>query len=282
MILTCPQCATRYQADAAKFLPPGRNVRCAKCGHMWHQDAAAPEPVIAADVAIADVPSPEPVVPPPEPVVAPPVLTPPAEQPVIRPAAYAPSPVIARAPMQAPPPEQPAIRPAAYVPSPVVVRAPVQAPPPRTPSNWPMRLAVGAGWLALIAIVLLIGWSALRFRQQIAMVWPQSASLYSAVGLKANASGINIQDVSYHRSVEDGQTVLSVTGVLTNTSSRELPVPQLRVGLSDDDRHELYHWTFVPGVLTLKPGQSTKFLTRLSNPPEGAHHFELRFARAGE
>jgi hypothetical protein len=145
-----------------------------------------------------------------------------------------------------------------------------------------MRLAVGAGWLGLIAIILLIGWSGLRFRQQIATVWPQSASLYSAVGLKANASGLNIQDVAYHRSLEDGQTVLSVTGMLTNTGTRELPVPQLRVGLIDDDRHELYHWTFVPGVVTLKPGQATKFLTRLSNPPVAASHFELRFAKAGE
>jgi hypothetical protein len=145
-----------------------------------------------------------------------------------------------------------------------------------------MRLAVGAGWLGLVAIVLLIGWSALRFRQQIATVWPQSASLYSAVGLKANASGINIEDVAYHRGFEGGQSVLSVTGMLTNTSAREMPVPQLRVALIDDDRRELYHWNFVPGVMTLKPGQATKFFTRLSNPPVAASHFELRFAKAGE
>jgi predicted Zn finger-like uncharacterized protein len=37
MILTCPQCATRFQADAAKFLPAGRTVKCAKCGEVWHQ-----------------------------------------------------------------------------------------------------------------------------------------------------------------------------------------------------------------------------------------------------
>ena len=33
MILTCPQCATRYQADASKFPAAGRSVRCAKCGN---------------------------------------------------------------------------------------------------------------------------------------------------------------------------------------------------------------------------------------------------------
>jgi predicted Zn finger-like uncharacterized protein len=51
MILTCPSCATRYQADAAMIAPPGRNVRCAKCSHVWFQ--ASPEPEVE--------PEPEPV-----------------------------------------------------------------------------------------------------------------------------------------------------------------------------------------------------------------------------
>src|SRR5262245_14616029 len=44
MILTCPSCSTRYQADGARFVAPGRNVRCAKCGHVWFQTAPSPEP----------------------------------------------------------------------------------------------------------------------------------------------------------------------------------------------------------------------------------------------
>ena len=43
MILTCPNCATRYQADEAKFPPEGRVVRCAKCGQTWHQPGPVPE-----------------------------------------------------------------------------------------------------------------------------------------------------------------------------------------------------------------------------------------------
>ncbi|MBV9063997.1 MAG: zinc-ribbon domain-containing protein, partial [Alphaproteobacteria bacterium] len=34
MILTCPQCATRYHAGDHSFTPAGRKVRCAKCGHV--------------------------------------------------------------------------------------------------------------------------------------------------------------------------------------------------------------------------------------------------------
>jgi len=44
MILTCPSCRTRYRADPANFAAPGRNVRCAKCGHIWFQTAPEPEP----------------------------------------------------------------------------------------------------------------------------------------------------------------------------------------------------------------------------------------------
>jgi predicted Zn finger-like uncharacterized protein len=240
MILTCPQCTTRYQADAAKFQPSGRNVRCAKCSHLWHQDAPPSEIDASSDITVIEE-------------------TPP--------------------PLASPP--DPAPRAAAFVPNPVISRANVAV--VALPSaRLPQQMVLAAGWAGLVAIVLLVGWSAMNFRQQIATVWPQSASLYAALGMKTNATGLDIQDVSYHRSVEAGQSVLTVTGTLANAGLRELPVPQIRVGLIDDDKRELYHWTFIPGVMTLRPGQATKFQTRLTNPPPSAHQFELRFAKAGE
>src|SRR5262245_48003549 len=44
MILTCTSCDTRYSVDGSKFPAAGRTVRCAKCGHSWHQPGEAPEP----------------------------------------------------------------------------------------------------------------------------------------------------------------------------------------------------------------------------------------------
>jgi len=198
MILTCPSCGTRYSVDGAKFPSQGRTVRCAKCGHSWHQ---APEAEPEPEAVVHETP---PAAPPPEAVPGP-----------------------ASGPAPDPDPEPVAASPTrAYAPA-------ASAEQPRTPLG--PKLAVVAGWIGLIVVVLLIGASAVRYRQDIAVIWPQSAGVYSTLGLKVNASGIDFQSVSYKRDTEDNQMVLSVSGTIVNTGSRELPVPQtVRVTLSDE------------------------------------------------
>ena len=226
--------------DGTKFPSQGRTVRCAKCGHSWHQAAEAPaEPEVAPEPALA---------------------APPPQAAASEPAPH--SPLEGIAPTRA------------YAPAPAAARE------PRVPLT--SRLAVAAGWVGLIAVVLLIGISAVRYRQDIAVIWPQSAGVYSSLGLKVNASGIDFREVSYKRESEDGQVVLAVSGRIVNGGPRELPVPQtVRVTLSDAGNHELYHWTFKPNATVLGPRQSIPFSTRLSSPPAAARHLEVRFAKDG-
>ncbi len=84
---------------------------------------------------------------------------------------------------------------------------------------------MAAGWAGLIAVVLLIVAAAVRYRQDIALIWPQSAGVYSSLGLHVNATGIDFRDVDYRRENEDGQVVLAVSGNIVNVGKRELPVP---------------------------------------------------------
>jgi predicted Zn finger-like uncharacterized protein len=240
MILTCPQCATQYRVDAAKFPAGGRSVRCAKCSHRWRQDAPraeASEPVFA--------------VPAPEPVHAPdPVPEPPRRAAYVAPelAVSAPEPVLAE-------------------------------PRVRATSSWPRRLGLGLGWAALVAVVLVIGVSASVFRQQVAQAWPRSASLYAALGLPVNPVGIEFADVTHRQETEDGQAVLSIAGKLVNASARKVAVPPIEVTLTDGTRHAVLRKSFAAGVAELLPHQTASFLARLSSPPAAARHLELRFAR---
>ena len=242
MILTCPSCDTRYSVDGAKFPATGRTVRCAKCGHSWHQsgEEAKPEPTSAIPVEAA------------------------------------PSVSAAPGPAEAPQPD-----PFPINPPPTFVHAPApSAPAPPAPLG--PRIAVAAGWAGLIAVVLLIAVLAVRYRQDIAAIWPQSAGVYSSLGLKVNASGIDFRQVDYRRETEGGEVVLAVSGLIVNAGSRQLPVPQtVRVTLSDVNNHELYHWTFKPTATVLAAGQSVPFRTRLSSPPAAARHLEVRFAKDG-
>ncbi|HEU5481496.1 MAG TPA: zinc-ribbon domain-containing protein, partial [Sphingomicrobium sp.] len=38
MILTCPSCGTQYAVKDGAIPEGGRKVRCASCGHSWHQE----------------------------------------------------------------------------------------------------------------------------------------------------------------------------------------------------------------------------------------------------
>ena len=271
MILTCPQCSTRYQASDAAFLPSGRRVRCAKCGHSWHQ-----APPAAEAEARAEAPPPPPPPPPPEP----------EPQPEPQQAAYAPPPEPAPEPEPEPAPVPAPPRRAAYVPpapepeSEAEAEAEAEARPAR---RWMRagRVAVLGGWAGLAAAIVLIGWIGIGYRQQIAMLWPKSASVYAALGLPVNARGLAFADVRYAREHRDKKTVLAVSGMLVNVGGRELAVPPIRATLTNGSGHELYHWDFTPDVSVLRAGQSVKFLTRLPSPPDAARHLTLQFVEAG-
>jgi hypothetical protein len=148
--------------------------------------------------------------------------------------------------------------------------------------DWASRVGVAAGWAGLAALILVIGWSAMHFRQQIATLWPQSASLYAALGQPVNTTGLRIDDQQSRNETEDGQPVLAISGRLTNITSHEILVPPLHVTLTDEDKRVLYNWSFSASVSSLKPGQTVTFLTRLQSPPIGARHAEVRLAENGK
>ena len=50
MIITCPDCSTKFTVNASAFPATGRKVKCARCGHVWH---CAPAAAVAAALPAA-------------------------------------------------------------------------------------------------------------------------------------------------------------------------------------------------------------------------------------
>jgi hypothetical protein len=121
------------------------------------------------------------------------------------------------------------------------------------------------------------GWAAVAYRHEIAQVWPQSATLYALINMPVNTRGLAFAELMHAKVAEPEGEVLQISGRVVNVADRELPVPEIYVSLRDVEERELYGWTFTAGVVTLAPGQSREFMTRLPNPPAESRRADIRF-----
>ncbi len=262
VVITCPNCGTRYQVTPDTLGAAGRKVSCAECGKAWLATATPPEPPpppLAAededqlDAAFA------------------------AEQAALIESA-ADREMEAEAAVEDPPesPARPVVSPA--------VRAQKKAQgrflrrQRRVESGLPVarlrnyaRLGAIAGLAGLVAGLGLL-------RVEIVRMVPELAGLYAAVGLGVNVVGLEFADVSTLLTRRDGVDVLGVSGTIYPVSQRTVAVPPVLVAIRDASEHVLYQWSVTPETRRLGPGEIVTFSTELASPPAGALSVHLSFA----
>ena len=268
MLIVCPTCATAYEVTAAA-LGGGRNVRCAACKEAWF---AAPEPMLAEVAAASEAGSDgadrfeearaQDVLPP-----APPL----ADNPF----------AVADAPPLVPHDIPEAEGAPKFDPGMPDKAETVAAPRVRQPhadrKDRPNLLArlfsLPMAIMAMLAILL----AALNWRAPVVRHFPQTASLYSAIGLPVNLRGLFFQDVKSRTEFENGVSVLVIEGTIVNLTTRMLDVPRLRFGLRNASGHEVYAWTAQPAKPTLGSGNGLPFRARLASPPSDGRDVIVRF-----
>jgi predicted Zn finger-like uncharacterized protein len=266
MLIVCPTCATAYQIAPAA-LGAGRTVRCAQCKNAWF---ATPEPELEealaapAVTAVADDFAPPPaqdVLPPASPVSDNPFAV--ADAPPLVP--------------QDPPDAENAPKFDPGVPDQAETTAAKRTRAHGERKDRPRLLRRLVSLPVLIVAMLAILLGALNWRAAVVRHFPQTASLYAAVGLPVNLRGLFFQDVKSRNEFEDGVSVLVVEGTIVNLTTRTLDVPRLRFALRNASGHEVYAWTAQPAKSTLGSGNGLPFRARLASPPGDGRDVIVRF-----
>jgi predicted Zn finger-like uncharacterized protein len=243
MILTCPECATRYFLHDVLVGRAGRKVKCTACGATWVAQAED-EPVAAPQS---------------DDLVVEPALGPAAE----------PAPAI---PAEDTPAED-------EFSAAVKLRAEVRAAElEKQRRKRQAATATGAVWAGiLVAVALLVALAAV-FRAEVARVWPGSAGLFAAAGLPVNPTGLVVQQVRAVHVMQDGVSMVVVRGVLRNVAGRAVPVPPLRIGLMDAAGRPLARRIAGGGGPMMRPGETRPFSLAFPSPATPPANVEVGFA----
>ena len=254
MIITCPECTTRYKTSAEAIGPNGRTVRCANCRETWFVPADEDE-LTLDKLSLADIEREERAS---------------ALQPVES----------ARAP------ETPQDMPSQTA---AKERTPsLRGPEVRTSHNvretverkhskrrfWNVMLI----WLLPL---LLLGGAALAaylFRQDIVERQPETASLYKALGIDVSAPGLTLSKPATRYARIDGRPVLIVEGRVRNISQDAQDVPLVALTLRNKSGERLADWNVELETRRLAPGAFADYISQYPNPPIDVVDLTTRFA----
>lgn len=243
MILTCPECSTRYLTKENAIGPNGRTVRCAKCDTTWFVASEADELALKDNQKTN-----EDIVPAAAAVAAPTT----AEN------SFAKDNTSSK------------IEP---VGAHVAMRDKVDKERRRR------RLtSVGLIWavpLTLLFIAAILGYV---FRQDIVNGIPQTATLYKSLGVDVKLSGLNIEDPITRSALIDGQPVLVVNGAVRNISAQTQSVPMVELSLHSRDGEPLVTWLVDVNEDQLAKDERVTFVSEYPNPPVDAVKLRYKFA----
>jgi predicted Zn finger-like uncharacterized protein len=136
------------------------------------------------------------------------------------------------------------------------------------------------GWLLLLLFVAAVVAGGWLERERIVARFPQLGDVYALIGVPVLAGGPTLQlsEVTTASAEVEGDTVITVRGVVSNVSDRKQTLPPLHAQITNASGAVLVEWIFDPPHGELDAGGSTTFETETRNPPEGAQNVSITFA----
>jgi predicted Zn finger-like uncharacterized protein len=235
MILTCPECATRFKIADDAIGPNGRTVRCSQCTTTWF--VAAEPDVLNLDDAEKNTEIREEIIR--EPV--------PDSDSVFDNLESGSEDVLAG----------------------IGAHAAIRETADRKKARRRL-LGVSMIWVVTLVILAVFALAAFLLRAKIVEIFPGTAPIYKAIGLEANASGLEIYDIETRYGNNEGVQVLYVNGRVKNFDVKTRDVELIRLSFKNATGEVLSSWVVEPSQSVLKPGQAIKFSSQFPNPPVDA------------
>ena len=139
-----------------------------------------------------------------------------------------------------------------------------------------------AVWGATGAAVAASATGMVVFRQDVAEVWPRSASAFAALGLDVNVYGLEFYDLAVERAFDGPTPILLVSGEVRNIGRDDKLVPPVRLSLRDSRSSEIFELVNSITDQPVEAGAAIPFQIRVENPPADAVDLEATFASFAE
>jgi len=263
MILTCPECATRYLAKDKAIGPNGSTVRCSKCEATWFVAADIDElafkdnqtqSMTAASVAAA------------KPVKS------------SFSAKLADETADLAFDKSAPDNSQD-----------ILIKTQDKSDKPSRGAHVDIRdkaddkrrlrrlRTVGLIWLIPLSMLFMAIGLAYIMRHDIVRAMPNTATLYKAIGIDVSLSGLAIDPPITRTTLIDNKTILVVNGTVRNISSKTQDVPLIKFSLHDKSGAELTSWFVETDAKSLEKNERVNYVSEYPNPPLDAVGMRYQF-----
>ena len=272
MILTCPDCSTRYLTKREAIGPNGRTVRCASCSATWF--VAAEPDVIDLKDNIDDAQSPISAIQSSSSAASTPALTAAASAAGFEASSSSSKPASDFF-KDAPIAERDNDIPPSFGPS-----GPHEEFRNARDREKVRKRIFGVSLIWIITLLILITAAALLyvFREKIVQKFPESATVYQAFGIEATLSGLALSDVTPRNITHNGETVMIINGKVSNPNTTARDIPMTVWSLHAKDGETLAEWVVDLDMAQLGAGNTQNFVTRYPNPPIDAVKLRYRFA----
>jgi predicted Zn finger-like uncharacterized protein len=136
----------------------------------------------------------------------------------------------------------------------------------------------GVAWAAGAVVVIVVIGVGVVFRDAVVRAWPPTASLYAAVGLPVNPTGLVIEQVRAEPSLLEGHATLAVSGVIRNVVDHAVIAPPLRISLVNAQGKRVAGQIASLDNARIPPGETRHFVTSIFDPPYSAANLQVDFA----